>query len=77
MMKKLLYEQLKIINNINEEPIIDYDDSKPILNVNPMKNQHTHSDLGVSSSFIVPQTSINNVLKNKHLYHLYHHHYLI
>ena len=50
----IIIRTIKNNKNIHEEPIIDYDESK--------KNQTdekstTQSDLGVSSSFIVPQTS--------------------
>ncbi len=49
-----------IENDINEEPIADYDDPKSDSKCPSDDKTITHSEQGISSSFIVPQTSINN-----------------
>ncbi|CAF3656877.1 unnamed protein product [Adineta steineri] len=47
-------------HRIDEEPDIDYNDSKPNLECEIDNKSSTNSDLGVSSSFIIPQTSTTN-----------------
>ncbi|CAF0952506.1 unnamed protein product [Adineta steineri] len=47
-------------HRIDEEPAIDYNDSKPNLECEIDNKSSTNSDLGVSSSFIIPQTSTTN-----------------
>ncbi|CAF0959915.1 unnamed protein product [Rotaria sordida] len=52
----IIIQTLNIENNINEEPIIDYDDSKSIIKYE-LDDESNHEIL---SSFIIQQISINN-----------------
>jgi hypothetical protein len=58
--EEIIIRTIQNENDINEEPIADYDDPKSNIKSESDEKTPTHSDLGISSSFIIPPTSIND-----------------
>ena len=59
--EEIIIRTIRNENEIGEEPLADYDDPKPNIECESDDKSLTHSDLGgVSSSFIIPQTSTTN-----------------
>jgi len=57
---EIIIRKIENKNDINDEPVADYDDPKPNIQCESDEKSNKHSDLGVSSSFIVPQISTNS-----------------
>ena len=59
--EEVLFKTNQNKEDLGEEPTIDYDDSKTMLTTGESEDKTiTQSDQGASSSFIVPQTSIES-----------------
>ncbi|CAF3149893.1 unnamed protein product [Rotaria sp. Silwood2] len=56
----IIIQTLKPDNDISEEPMIDYDDSKSIIKYDLDDKSIIHTDHEILSSFIIPQTSTIN-----------------
>jgi hypothetical protein len=56
--EEIIVRRIENNHDIGEEPIVDYDDPKSIINNESDEKSITQSDFGISSSFIVPQISL-------------------
>ncbi len=58
--EQIIIRTIQNDNDITDEPMADYDDPKTNIENESNEKSLTHSDLGASSSFIIPQTSTTN-----------------
>jgi hypothetical protein len=57
--EQIIIRTIQNKNEINEEPIADYDDPQANITCQSDEKSNKHFDLGVPSSFIIPQTTID------------------
>ena len=58
--EEVVIRTIEHVQEIGEEPVADYDDSRDVINGESDEKTTIHSDQGASSSFIVPQGLTNS-----------------